>query len=232
MEVKLTVPGASPITIDDLDGIVFPNTTSLEVITDRFPLHELRNSDDLETARAAGDIELYREDGNTLITAQDLLDASKWIYNTEMVVTAPTAGQALKAYDAGGGVIKWRPETLAADLSLIQVTFGKRGNSNDTYLRLGGDVSSNESGLVMPYAGTIVAVSTDTSDASVTYDAEVHVNGSLLGAAKTTVSGASEGYTAGLAEGLSAGDNISAFVNGTGPVKDVTITVWIRLTTP
>ena len=107
----------------------------------------------------------------------------------------------------------------------FQVT-GARSKNNVSNIYLDGvdGIPSNLSGVVIPFACTLNAVSAST-DGNETWVGEIRRNGSPTVIASVTIAGAAKGKTTGLSVAIAADDLIEFYCNGSG-ISYPTLTAW------
>lgn len=132
-------------------------------------------------------------------------------------------GDLLYMYDATRS--KW----LSVESTALQ--FGRDGNINSQTLYFGGNLESGSSGPLMPYDGTVVGITANSSGGTSTKQFQVRVrNGTTT---QTTISFnlSSNTYTDSTTNNnFSTGDyiNVRAINNGDGTVSDPGIVVWVK----
>lgn len=148
--------------------------------------------------------------------------------------TAPTGtvtgqlsliGDKLFMYDATR--IKW----LSLESFVLQ--FGRAGNQDDTALRSAGNIGNNNSGMLMPFNGTIVyvTVKTNSNNGAQAKQFDIRVrNGTTTNSTTSITTVASQYTNNNLNVNFSAGDYINGFIidDGAGDVNNSVITLWVK----
>lgn len=132
-------------------------------------------------------------------------------------------GDLLYMYDDTRG--KW----LSVESTTFQ--FGKNGNTNSQNLEFGGAMVSGSSGPLMPFDGTIVAITANSSGGTSTKEFQVRVRNGTTNISSTSFNLSSNIYNnSSLNIDFSAGDYITtrARDNSDGNVSNPGIVVWIK----
>jgi len=127
-------------------------------------------------------------------------------------------GDMLFMYDATR--VKW----LSVETTALQ--FGVKGSKEDQYMKFGGDVKSGGSGAMMPYGGTITAITIIASGGASNKGFEVHINGS----ANTTYYLVSRKFSTTSANiDFNAGDSLQMYIAYSGvTVQNSVAVIWVK----
>lgn len=131
-------------------------------------------------------------------------------------------GNQLFMYDATRA--KWL-STSATPLS-----WSKTGSASNENLRFGGDVANNNSGAAMPYNGTIVFVSAQSSGGNATKGFDVRVRSGSTTLSTTTFNLIANNFTnTSYNVDFVAGNYINVYAVPAGAaVTDPAVTVWVK----
>ncbi|GAA3616071.1 hypothetical protein GCM10022396_37720 [Flavivirga amylovorans] len=148
--------------------------------------------------------------------------------------TAPTGtvtgqvsliGDKLYMYDAT------RTKWLSLETPILQ--FGRSGNQDNTPLRSAGNVGNNNSGILMPFDGTITCVTakTNSNNGAQAKQFTIRVRNGISNVSTMNITTAASLYTNTTCNlDFSAGDYINAVIanDGNGNVHSSTIALWIK----
>ena len=164
--------------------------------------------------------ELEIETTNTGIPALEL--------NPQSAPTGTTVGQIavigdkLFMYDAT------RTKWLSVETTALQ--FGRNGSTDNRSLRFGGNVENNNTGAMMPFNGTIVAVTSRATAGLATKQFQIRVRNGTTNVATSNFNLVANEYTS-TTDNLdfSAGDYITVFAQATGAaVTSPTVVLWVK----
>jgi len=124
----------------------------------------------------------------------------------------------LMIYDSTRG--KW----LSSEVTALQ--YGENGIVDGAFLRFGGDMRDGGSGARMPFNGTIVRVTVQTSGGNATKGFEIRVNNTVV----DTFNLSSNVYTATDKNvDFNAGDYISVYVSSAGAsISNPSCIIWVK----
>lgn len=134
-------------------------------------------------------------------------------------------GDKLFMYD--GTRAKW----LSIEVSSL--SFGRSGNSDNVNLRTAGNQSSNRSGYLMPFDGTITYASIKSNDNSGAQAKQFSIqirNGNTTNSATNVSTVASEYSSTTLNIDFSTGDYVNVRINndGNGNINNVGAVIWVK----
>jgi len=132
-------------------------------------------------------------------------------------------GDLLYMYDATRA--KW----LSVESSALQ--FGRNGNTNSQVLEFGGGMQSGSSGPIMPFNGTIIGITANTSGGASTKEFQVRVRNSSGTQSSINFNLISNTYSdIDTNNNFSAGDylTVRARDNGDGNVSNPGVVVWVK----
>mgnify|MGYP000262383510 CR=1 FL=1 len=126
-----------------------------------------------------------------------------------------------------------RDKWLSLEVTALQ--FGRNGGADDELLRFGGDVRDNSSGPLMPFDGTIVYMTIQSSGGVANKQFDIKINGSDVGNnADNTLDGRISLSSGSFTEtnyniDFDAGDYINLEVrNNGGEVDDTAGVIWVK----
>jgi len=117
-----------------------------------------------------------------------------------------------------GDILEWDGSqfiTASNDgVSLIAFSAGRNAVATNLYLRDGDGTPTNQSPFIMPFDGTLIAISASTNVVE-TWVAEIHSGLSLITGATLTLTAVTSAFRNDLLINVDAGDPIELFCNGT-----------------
>jgi len=117
-----------------------------------------------------------------------------------------------------------RAKWLSVESTSLQ--FGKNGGGDDEYMRFGGDARNSGSGALMPYNGTITAISILAQGGKSNKQFKVHINGSTEASFNLSSYKCSQTNTD---IDFSSGDYIHLRISGSGgDVNHATAVIWVK----
>ncbi|WP_298237329.1 hypothetical protein [uncultured Algibacter sp.] len=126
-----------------------------------------------------------------------------------------------------------RDKWLSIEATALQ--FGKNGGADNELLRFGGDVRNNSSGPLMPFDGTIVYMTIQSSGGVANKQFDIKINGSDVGNnANNTLDGRISLSSGSFTEtdyniDFDAGDYINLEVrNNGGDLEDTAAVIWVK----
>lgn len=134
-------------------------------------------------------------------------------------------GDELYMYDAV------RTKWLSVGFSSLD--FGRNANSDNQPLRFGGNAEDDDTGAMMPFDGTIIAIGAKASDGVANKGFEVRVrngNGAAANQATLNLNLAGGEYQSNNNNlDFDAGDYLSVYVvNAGGNIENLAVTLWIK----
>ena len=116
-------------------------------------------------------------------------------------------------------------------LEILPIEFGFSGARDNVYLRSAGNVNNANSGPIMPYNGTIVAVTANSNNGSTTKEFEVRVrNGTTTNSTQSYNLVNREFLENNTNLDFDAGDFLKVFINDdtTGDVNNLNVVLFVK----
>jgi hypothetical protein len=162
-------------------------------------------------------------DGDLIIGASDTATVAIGDGSNDVTIHSlvyPTADGADGDHLVTDGSGNLTFETPVAPVNAATFSLGaarKANNVSNTYLYMYNDLATNESGYVLPYDCTLIAL-TAATDGAETWSGEIHIANTLVTGALVSITAAASGVAT-VDVDFSAGDIIQFYCNGTAVAK-------------